>query len=441
MSSLQRVVGKSFKMVIRQSPDKAAENRRRLEALQAVDRPIILASRYNFSPALTFSLHQKHDPILQAAYPTLHNFSYSTFAGCMNPLEIEPLFSDDAVFLHQAMFYGSAASAMYAIGRYGMIAKVRLFINASDGQVFVQDQEKHIDLEEWLKTLPPPVGSVKGARGYECLQGWWKVKGQMFRLMELPPELWTSIFELAFGFDVYPGSYDSLGNGSSDKVYTRNKKCAPAPTKAVLFLDKKIHAAILPFVLKNTCKAFDVLHNFKRHLDDRIIGPGQFDRLKVLELDLSNTEYFQFFKVQVVPFIPHPLTVHSSFAIDASILAKLPALNHLYLRFTAPINGMQDPWYNTGQHNGHAINPPSDFRGHTRRLDIGCQKVVVDWILVFAKEYLEKIPLVTLYGCIKHSTKAKWDKILKDERASKHGEVHAMTDEKQMIKHWDLDDL
>ena len=142
MSSLQQVVGKSFKMVIRQSPDKAAEKRRRLEALQAVDRPIILASRYNFSPALTFSRHQKHDPILQAAYPILHNFSYSTFAGYMNPLEIEPLFSDDAVFLHQAMFYGCAASAMYAIGRYGMIAKVRLFINASDGQVFVQDQLK-----------------------------------------------------------------------------------------------------------------------------------------------------------------------------------------------------------------------------------------------------------------------------------------------------------
>ena len=306
--------------------------------------------------------------------------------------------------------------------------------------LFQLHQKKLIDLEEWLKTLLPPVGSVRGARGYECLQGWWKVKGQMFCLMELPPELWTSIFELAFGLGVYPGSYDSLGNGSSDKVYTRNKKCAAAPMKAVLFLNEKIHTAILPFVLKSTCKSFDVLHKFERYLDDRVIGPGQFDRLKVLELDLSNAEYFQFFKVQVVPFIQHPLTVHSASAINASVLAKLPALNHLHLRFTAPINGMQDPWYSTGEHNGHALNP-SDFRGHTRCLDIACQKIVVDWILVFTKECLEKIALVTLYGCIKHSTKAKWDKILKDERASKRGEVHAMTDEKQMIKHWDLDDL
>lgn len=128
-------------MVVRQSPDKADEKRRRLEALQTVERPLILASRYNFSPPLTFSLHQKHHPILQAAYPILRKFSYCTFAGYMNPLEIEPLFPDGAVFFHQAMFYGAPASVMYVIGRYRMIAKVRLFINAIGGLVFVQDQE------------------------------------------------------------------------------------------------------------------------------------------------------------------------------------------------------------------------------------------------------------------------------------------------------------
>lgn len=107
-----------------------------------------------------------------------------------------------------------------------------------------------------MKILPPPVGSVRGAHGHECLQAWWKVKGQMFRLMELPPELRTYIFELAFGLDIYPGSRNSLGDGSSDTVHTRNKKCAGPPAKAVLFLNKQIHQAVSPFVLKNTCKCY-----------------------------------------------------------------------------------------------------------------------------------------------------------------------------------------
>ena len=126
---------------------------------------------------------------------------------------------------------------------------------------------------------------------------------------------------------------------------------------------------------------------------------------------------------------------------DATILSKLPALSHLYLRFTVPHDGSVDPWFSTGEYNGHAPNSITDFRGHDYRLDIACQKLVVHWILTFAKQYLEKIPLVTLYGCIKNSTKAKWDKILKDERQSKGGEVHDMTEEKEMIKHWDLNDL
>ena len=352
MSSFR--LGNSYKMGIRPPPNNAVENCRHLEALQAVDRPIVLASRYNFAPPLTFSLHQKHDPILQAAYPILYKFSYATFAGYMNPLEIEPLFSDDAVFLRQAIFYGAAASAMYAIGRYGMIAEVRLFINARSGQVFVQDQERLIELEEWLKTLPPPVGTITGQRGYECLQTWWLAKGEMFRLMDLPPELWTYILELVFGLDVYPSYRDNIGHGSGKPKNFRNEKYAPEPSRGILTLNKAICKALLPFVLKKTCKCFvdGYLQEYKL---DMVMWNAwrKFANMTILELDYTNAEYFEFFRVEVAPFIDHswgPWPGRStSWQIGhASILLELPTLNHLYLRFTAPTDGVADPWYGTG---------------------------------------------------------------------------------------------
>jgi hypothetical protein len=327
-----------------------------------------------------------------------------------------------------------------------MVAKVRLFINASSGQVFVQDQEKLVELEDWLTTLPLPVGwkrSITGEGGYESLEAWWLAKGEMFRLMDLPPELWTYIFELAFGLDVYPYYRDNVGNGLSNRKNFRNTKYAPAPTKGILTLNKEICNALIPFVLKKTCKCFPTSYDLAKYMRYIDSIRRKLDHLTVIELDYTNTQYFYFFRVQVAPFLDHLESLtHRGNMGHASVLLELPALNHLFLRFTAPTDGVEDPWYNTGQFRGFRHRDwKSDFRGNYNHYSIGCQKVVVDWILTFAKEFIQKIPHVTLYGSIKHSTKAKWDKILKDERMSKGEDVHDMTDEKKVIRHWDIDDL
>lgn len=443
MTAFHQIVKKSYRLVIRKSPEEAAMDRRRLEAAQIIDRPITMLSRHNFQPPLSFSLHQKHDPILQAAYSILYDFSYSTFAAYLNPLEIEPLFTDDAVFLHQALLYGTPASAMYAIGRFGFIAKVRLFMMPWSGQIFVQDQEEFVELTEWLKTLPPPYGSKTGEQGYEFLQGWWKATGGMVRLMDLPPELWTYVFELAFGFDIYPSSTTSLGSGSKHPKYYRNVKYAPPPTRGVLTLNKAIFEAVTPFVLKRTCKCFQDAYYLRNTLRLTASPLSKAQNLQVLELDLENVDYFALFGVRVAPFTDHPEILHAfdNLVSLASYIRDHLPITHLFLRFNAPTDGKADPWYNTGKLNGHGEDMISDFQGRTRHWAIGCQKVVVDWILTFAKEYIEKIPKVTLYGNIKNSTKAKWDKILKDERESTGAEIHDMTDEKSIIEHWDTNDL
>ena len=164
--------GANFRMIECRDPARELQRRSRLEAAQVVDRPIILASRHNFQPPLSFSISQDHDPILNAARPVLGAFSYKTFAGFCNPLFIEPLFSVDAVFLHQAAEYGAPMMAMYAIGRYGMMARVPLFTDPINGQVLVQDGQTFSDLEAWLQTLPPPTGSLTGEGGYGLLLQW-----------------------------------------------------------------------------------------------------------------------------------------------------------------------------------------------------------------------------------------------------------------------------
>lgn len=141
-------------------PEQIAEARVRLEESQVNAEPVVLASRHNFSPALSFCKPQKRDPTLAIAKPVLGQFSYTTFAGFVNPLHIEPLFSCDATMLHEG------AVAMYAVGRYGLMARVPLMLNP-EGGVSVLRGDHVQDLGEWLEGLAEPVCSVVDGKGFE----------------------------------------------------------------------------------------------------------------------------------------------------------------------------------------------------------------------------------------------------------------------------------
>jgi len=62
----------------------------------------------------------------------------------------------------------------------------------------------------------------------------------------------------------------------------------------------------------------------------------------------------------------------------------------------------------------------------------------VDWVLTYAKDYIKHIPQVLLTGYIKNSTKAKWERILADERA---GIQHNVVLEQQATSTWDTTDM
>lgn len=52
-----------------------------------------------------------------------------------------------------------------------------------------------------------------------------------------------------------------------------------------------------------------------------------------------------------------------------------------------------------------------------------CQKILVDWILSFAKPFIEHIPEIQLAGSIEHSTRQKWEKIFADQKRGIRSEV------------------
>ena len=450
--------GKGYAMLQKRDPVKEMKRRQELEGFQVVDRPVILASRHNFQPRLSFSVPQKHDPILAAAQPILGAFSYSTFAGFCNPLGIEPLFSTDAVFLHQAIAYGVPSTAMYAIGRYGFMAKVRLYLNPINcRQVLVQDQESFFDLHDWLQTLPLPTQSITGKAGYRLMLQWWKESGDMFPIMELPWELRTEILKHVLGFDIYPRGvhtdlknfgfttyrYSKFGDGSELQRGCGGtlKKIGP-PNVGVLTLNKKVYHELRPYVTDQMCKCFQTGENYQIHIRFQTTRALQFRHLRFLELDLSHREYMSFFMVNAVPFHnPNFGLSGNHMYAEATALVHLPALKHLFLRFRAPLN-TEDPWGGTGHLNGHSHH--EDWRGHTYLHNghcswhVSCQRVVVDWILTFALDYVKQIPGITLGGYIKNSTKAKWDKILHDERKGIH---HDLSMAKNAIWNWPIDNL
>ena len=91
---------------------------------------------------------------------------------------------------------------------------------------------------------------------------------------------------------------------------------------------------------------------------------------------------------------------------------KKMGVEELILDFQSTKNTLRtDPW--VGMSDKEDQQP--GFEGYP--ITCSCQKVIVDWILQWAKEYIVQFDKVSLEGYIKNSTKHNWDAILEQERA------------------------
>lgn len=257
----------------------------------------------------------------------------------------------------------------------------------------------------------------------------------------MPGELRANILELAFDSDDYYPPRSRLS-----KVYRHPRYAGrnddptdvifDAPTVGVLMVNKRIHQEISNFAQFGTIKCFR-----GRGLEYREVLISQtwrLDRIRILDLEMSHEDYMSFFGVEARPFDTMHIT--DPYWQQASTLIQLPQLKRLYLRFKSPLWACQDdPWGRTGDSNrvlAHLSldsHHSHDWRGNSKEdgSHTSCQTVLIDWILTYGKEFLEKIPRVTLCGYIKNSRKAKWESILAEER---NGIQHDVTKAKQEIE-------
>ncbi|KAF2794800.1 hypothetical protein K505DRAFT_360752 [Melanomma pulvis-pyrius CBS 109.77] len=272
--------------------------------------------------------------------------------------------------------------------------------------------------------------------GYVWQYNWWQNNGRHFRLLDLPEELRRQIFIQVLGPEVYPQKKRGSGHNEKDiKPMVLRQGCTyeyldrdtaratediipyreSKPNRAIFYLNKQVLREARRAGWEGTLKCFKYYQDFPHYdgsLDRHSSGAGgnmdsygmlSFNYLNRVSLNLGNDGYFALFGLNCQPFrleneYPNP-----------RFLEIMKSTQYLELCFRNPFEGWSnDPWCTLHD----AMDLPAKDRG-------SCQKIIVDWILTFAKPYIEHIPKIELTGFIKHSTKGKWDTIFEEQRTKK----------------------
>ncbi|KAI7597323.1 hypothetical protein KC343_g11694, partial [Hortaea werneckii] len=460
----------------RRVPNSPATTRRKAEKklqrllYDPVSRPDFEGCRHDFGDdGLWIQVPNKNDYVFFATVPILEEYNAQSMHRHYDPLLIE------ALNIAPTLFYGmDSMSAVHCLVRHELFIKVQLKLVChldygwSAATVMLKDEDRWIPLQQWLKSLPEPTLPNYHVPAYEDQYQWWRSTGKPFRLLDLPGELQERIFLFAVGEYIEPhfrekyvcdkNEYGIKHDGTRDEddvlklsrwtVIThgthRAKRCGvskydwtarpaiPPVNLGVLGLSKKTREAALYALWKQTTKVFRSPQKIPlRRLRYPDPATPEFDvsgiptyvhprfrpYLNRIQLALDNVDLLLLFGVPL-PGINDGFSVRPSPPPAHIFPTLLPHLKYLDIYFQSTARRSYNPWHTT------EMTSDRDRRTYlTEALGMDlqrmpCQRILHDWILTYAYEYIRGIPRIELTGFIKDRVRRKWDRLLNPPSSS-----------------------
>lgn len=230
---------------------------------------------------------------------------------------------------------------------------------------------------------------------------WWSRNGKSFRFLDLPREIRDMIYLFCIGSSIYPrSSYrDAIRLPLGCGRRTRDHNNVERPNLAIALANKQLYEEAMKAAWEDTVKCFGDAKRLKEFLRVCSSANRPHNLTMTFKLCFDHRQYLMFFGADM-----HEVDINPNYPSAGTIFPMMAALEvkELTLDFVSPKR-----WCN-------GAREPRDWVAQRP-----CQKVLVDWILRWAKRYLTVLPSTTsvrFAGFIKRSTKAEWEEILRQEQ-------------------------
>ncbi|KAH9809294.1 thioesterase [Teratosphaeria destructans] len=413
-----------------------------------VQNPITRSKRSEFYRALKFQVPNPQDAVYWQTKLILEQYNKKSPRHESDPLQIEALNVAPTLCVEPY----ETVPVVHCLVRNELFIKLQLKMVCdvehgwATSTVMVRDDDRWITLEQLLQGLPDPTMPACTKVFHEAQLRSWRGNGKAFPFTHLAPELQKKILLFAIGEHIEPIYTTRLdpsgtwwrpflhltGGTPRDHFVPKNDKTRLArlrPVNAALFqINRATRRLALEVLWTDTTKRYSTQHPrenlgivWQGHPAPPTVSPTlsflqpqSLKYMRHIQLDLPNLAYATMFGCPMPPVLDEePSTLGPA-------LRALPNLRSLELHFRSTTDSTYSPWIAVQYDASWQVEDLQETYPDFEWNRLPCQKVLHDWILLWAAEYLLGIPQVCLTGYIKTQIRKKWEAVIRcrvDERA------------------------